>query len=106
MPFEQGKKKTGGRKLGSKNKKTEVAEAFVEYIVEKGNREASQIWKELPAKDKMDALIKLMDFVIPKHARVENTNKLPTSITVNLIPASPERLEQNNTIDISHEEIE
>lgn len=106
MPFEKGIKKKGGRKKGSLNKKTEVANAFVEYIIEKGYDDIDELWKELKPKERMDAITKLMDFAIPKHARIEDRTKIPTTINVNLIPASPERLEQQNTIDITHEEID
>lgn len=106
MPFEKGHNKSGGRKPGSKNRKTEVANAFMEYIVDKGYKDWDNIWKELRGKDKADAILKAVNYLIPQQARVENRNKIPTEININLIPASKERIAENNTIDISHEEID
>lgn len=106
MPLEKGMKKKGGRKKGSLNKNTEVAHAFINYLVGKGHKEADLIWEELKAKEKMDALTKLMDFVVPKQARVENVNKQLPNLTINFLPATPERLAEQNTLDITHEEIE
>jgi len=106
MPFEKGNKKKAGRRPGSLNKNTEVAKAFVDYIIAKGYKDIDKLWAQLKPKEQMDALTKLMDFAIPKHARVESQARIPTTINVNLIPATPERLQQNNTIDISHEEID
>lgn len=103
--FKEGRKKTGGRKKGSKNKKTEVANAFVRYLLGKGYDDWDDIWAELKAREKADVMMKGLEYEIPKQARVENTNKLPSSVTINFIPATPERLAEQNTIDIEHEEI-
>jgi hypothetical protein len=105
MPFQKGIVKKGGRKPGSLNKNTKVMLAFVDYIVSKGYEDADEIWADLKAKDKMDAMIKMFEYRMPKHARVEYENKMPSSVTINFLPATPELIEQNNTIDISHEEV-
>ena len=104
--FQKGHKKVGGRQKGTKNKSTEVAEAFVNYIINMGERDAQKIWDGLKPKEQMDALIKLTNFVLPQKARVENENKLPASVTVNLIAATPKNeLPEQTTYDITHEEI-
>jgi len=102
--FEKGKKKTGGRPPGSTNKKTKIANAIVDRILNNGWEEIDDLWNELTAKEKFEFMAKYMNFSIPQKARVENENKLPTSITVNMIAATPERIEEQNVIDITHEE--
>ena len=105
MPYKKGQKKTGGRKVGAVNKNTETKLAFVKYLIGKGEKDADKIWEGLTDKEKMDAIIKLLEYDLPKHARIENVNKMPQSVTINFLPATPERIEENNVIDIPHEEI-
>lgn len=102
--FEKGRKKTGGRPKGSQSVKTKVANALVNSILKNGQKEVDSIWKQLTPKEKMEFIVKFMPFSIPQKARVESENKLPTSITVNMIAATPERIEEQNVIDITHEE--
>ena len=104
MSFKKGHIKKGGRGKGALNKSTEAKMAFVEYIINKGEKDIEKIWKGLQPKEQMDAVIKLIEYTLPKHARIENVNKAPTSVTINFLPATPERIEENNTIDIPYEE--
>ena len=106
MPYKKGHKKTGGRKKGVGNRSTEAVKNFLARFFELAEGEVDELWKELKAKEKMDAIAKLADFELARKARIENENKLPQSITINMIPASPERLAENNTIDITHQEID
>ena len=107
MPFEKGNSKKGGRKPGSLNKNTERAKAIVDFLLTKMDDDMlEEMWQGLKSKEQMDAITKLLEYAIPKHARVENTNKLPSNVTINFLPASPDRLAEQNTIDITeHEEI-
>ncbi|RKZ05298.1 hypothetical protein DRQ25_16455 [Candidatus Fermentibacteria bacterium] len=104
MAYKKGHKKVGGRQKGTPNKNAETMLVFVEYILNKGKGDIDKIWKGLKEKEKMDAIVKLLDFQLPKHARIENVNKVPQSVTINFLPATPERIEENNTIDIPYEE--
>jgi len=106
MPLEKGMKKTGGRKKGSINKNTETKLAFVRYILDKGEKDIDNIWPELKPKEQMEAIIKLLEYDLPKHSRIENVGKQQPDITINFIAASPEKLAEQNTIDIEHEEID
>lgn len=106
MPLEKGQKKTGGRKKGSLNKKTEIANAFVDYIINKGYKDVDKLWEGLKPKEQMEAITKLIEFTIPKHARIEHNSKQLPSLTVNILPATPERIAEQNTIDITDYEIE
>ena len=103
--YQKGHKKIAGRKPGSKNKNTLIIREFAEYILLNGKADWDKIWDGLKPKEQADVIVKLFPYSIPQMARVENENKVPHSITINMIPASPERLEQNNTIDITHSEI-
>jgi len=104
--FQKGRKKTGGRPKGSKGIKTKVANALVNRILESGWKEVDEIWNQLSPREKMEFMAKFMNFSIPQRARVESENKLPTSITVNMIAATPEKIQEQNVIDIGHEEID
>ena len=106
MARPKGHPKSGGRKKGTPNENTQKARDFVAWIMKKGYDDVDELWDELKAKEKMDAIVKLMDHLIPKQARVENTNKLPSNVTINFLPASQERLAEQNTIDIEHEDID
>ena len=106
MPYKKGHKKTGGRQKGTKNKSTEAVRNFIAKFFELAEDEVEELYSQLKPKEKIDAIGKLADFELPRKARTENENKLPQSITINMIPASPERLAENNTIDITHQEID
>ena len=107
MAFEKGKNKTGGRKKGSLNRKTEIADRIIDTILSKGtDKEITKIWNELKPKEKMEFLSKFLPFRKPQFARVENENKMPTNVTINFMPATPEKLAEQNTINIDHEEID
>jgi len=105
MKFEKGHIKKAGRPSGGLNKKTIATKTFVQKMLRKGEKDFEKAWKELKDKDYVEVYIKLLEFDLPKMARIENENKMPTSITVNMIAATPEKIEQQNTIDITHEEI-
>lgn len=105
MKFEKGHIKKAGRPSGGLNKKTLASKELVQDMVKDGKKEFKKRWYKLNDKDFTDVWIKLLEYNIPKMARIENENKMPTSITVNMIAATPEKIEQQNTIDITHEEI-
>jgi len=104
--FNEGHKKVAGRKKGVPNKNTAIIREFAEYIVLNGKADWDKIWEGLKPKEQADVIVKLFPYSIPQMARVENENKMPQSITINMIPASPEKLAENNTIDITHQEID
>jgi len=107
MPFKQGEKKKGGRKPGSVNKTTERAKAIVSFLMEKyDDKRVEAMLSGLKPKEEADLIVRLLDFSIPKYARVENTSKLQPNVTINFLAASPERIAEQNPIDITeHEEI-
>ncbi|MFO7656340.1 MAG: hypothetical protein R6W78_04675 [Bacteroidales bacterium] len=55
-----------GRPRGSKNKATEVIRQKVEDFITLKIDEVETVWKQLEAKDKMQFLTKILDFVMPK----------------------------------------
>ena len=105
MQFEKGKKKTGGRTKGSKNKKTLIAEAIVDRVMQNGSKDFDKIWNQLKPKEQMEFILKFMPFKAPQMARVENTTKQIPNLTINFVPAS-QQLEEQNTIEIGHEEVD
>lgn len=106
MVFKKGEiQKKAGRPKGSINKSTEKSKEIIAEALDKGAPIFLKNLKMLKPKDFCEVYLKAMEFNIPKMARVENTSKQPTSITINMVAATPELIEQN-TIDITHEEID
>ena len=113
MPFKKGErkghKKAGGRQKGTPNKKTEIANAIIDRVLENGNKGLDDIWNGLKPKEQMEFIIKFMPFKLPQMARIENENKAPQNITINMIAATKEnvkQIENNLTQDIEYEEID
>lgn len=87
-------KKTGGRKAGTPNKATANCKAVFQNIVD--NYMNSDKWKtdfgKLDAKDRIDVVIKLAAFIIPKPQSVslDLTEKTQKTIEDTLIELSAE----------------
>ena len=78
MPFEKGHKKVGGVKKGFTNKSTENARQAIANLVDKNTPQMmkwlDQIAEESPEKA-FDCMTKVMEYHLPKIARVEHTGK-------------------------------
>ncbi len=91
MPFEKGRKKTGGRKKGSTNKDIQQIRDAFRMLVE-DNLENMTKWLEDVAADSpkqaLDTIQGLAEFSIPKLARTEITGEdgkdLLTKISVEI----------------------
>lgn len=59
-------KKTGGRTKGTPNKLTKELRSFLKELVQKELNAAPALIKNLEGKDRLDVLIKLLPFVLPK----------------------------------------
>lgn len=71
MPFEQGKKKTGGRVKGMPNVVTRDLRETVRELVEGNAERIRQDIEQLTPLERVNAWIKLSEFVLPKLQRSE-----------------------------------
>ena len=83
MPFEKGRNKTGGRKKGVPNKdistfKAALKTGLIERLGDFFNLLDSE---NLPEKDRINAYLKALEFVMPKQQKLE----LDADMTTNLI---------------------
>lgn len=62
--------KTGGRKLGTPNKSTTETRNFIQNVVNNELTFIEDLILELTPKERIDALIKLLPFVVPKTSEV------------------------------------
>lgn len=90
--FEKGKQKTGGRKPGTPNAVNRDLREIVREIVEGNAEQIRQDLEALDAKERVNAWIKLTEFVLPKLSRTETTIDLST-----LAPAEVDRMFERAT---------
>jgi hypothetical protein len=77
--------KTGGRKAGTPNKTTGHVRDLLSGIIAKELESLERTLAELPAPDRVQAVIRLMAYVIPKPAQInEPAAKQVFDITMNL----------------------
>lgn len=87
MAFTKGKNKTGGRKKGTPNVITRDLREVVRELVEGNAERIRQDLEALDPKERVNAWLKLTEFVLPKLRRVETTYDLS-----NLAPEEIDRL--------------
>lgn len=85
--FEKGKRKTGGRQAGTPNAVNRDLREIVRGIVEMNAEQIRRDLEALEPKERVNAWIKLMEFVLPKLQRTETTIDLST-----LPPAEVDRM--------------
>jgi hypothetical protein len=62
--------KTGGRKIGTPNKTTVETRNFIQNVVNNELTFIEDLMLELTPKERVDALIKLLPFIVPKTSEV------------------------------------
>ena len=89
MPFEKGRKKTGGRAKGTPNTNSSSAQLReqVQHLLESQYDRVLADLEALEPKDRVGAWIKLLDFALPKLQRTETVYDLS-----NLAPEEIDRL--------------
>lgn len=83
MPRKRGLAKTGGRKAGVPNKRTQQWEMFVEHCMTGGLEKFKKELEKLNGKNYVDSFLTLLEFHQPKLQRTEGTlsvNELPCPI--------------------------
>lgn len=64
------REKTGGRKIGTPNKTTAETRNFIQKVVNNELPFIEELMLELTPKERVDALIKLLPYVVPKTSEV------------------------------------
>lgn len=64
------REKTGGRKAGTPNKTTIETRNFIQNVVNNELRFIEDLMLELTPKERVDVLIKLLPFIVPKTSEV------------------------------------
>ena len=73
MPFEKGRKKTGGRKKGSTNKTTSTVKEKITLLVEDLYKDILKDLENLSPEDRLQFFVKLLPYVVTKAERIELT---------------------------------
>lgn len=71
------REKTGGRLKGSLNKSTTELKLFLKEIIEKELDKFEEMFDSLPAKERMEVVIKILPYVIPKTSELSITDNEP-----------------------------
>jgi len=70
-----GDKKTGGRIKGVPNKTSSQTKGLIQIVVSDQMESVNMLLNMLEPKERIDAIIKLLPFVIPKQSTIEIDNK-------------------------------
>jgi hypothetical protein len=70
-------KKYGGRTAGTPNKLTKELRSVLKNIVYYQLEELEEQFKQLPSKDRIELLIKLMPYILPKVNEIHYNNDEP-----------------------------
>ena len=80
-------KKFGGRRSGVPNKTTQQSKAIVQKVIDNELDNLEVLLSKLSAKDRVNALIKLLPFVIPKQQEISIEAPVhqlqPITLTIN-----------------------
>jgi hypothetical protein len=77
-------KKFGGRQKGTVNKDTKKLRLAIQDILDKGVDTFQSDLDQLEPKDRLDILLKLMDFSLPKLQRIEHEGEIDHAIQVDV----------------------
>lgn len=80
--------KFGGRAKGTKNLKTSETKEIIQSIVRNQMEDVEELLNKLDPNDRINAIIKLISFVVPKQSAIEIENKeegIFSPLTITLI---------------------
>ena len=93
MSRPKGMPKTGGRAKGTPNKVTNSLREWIASIIDKNKEQIESDLEELEPKERLQIILKLIDYVIPKAQAEDEDESHPE--TVNLIQESIRLLNSN-----------
>jgi len=76
MPFEPGHKLATGRPKGSNNKSTEIVKKNVAVLLENNIQLVQEDLDQMKPRDRVNALLQFMKFLIPTQKAVEVENRV------------------------------
>jgi hypothetical protein len=87
MRFEKNNKLSTGRPKNALNKTTSEAKALLQIIVNNELETIAERLEQLDNKERIDAVIKLLPYIVPRQTEIAVESKLNTftPLTVNLI---------------------
>lgn len=91
------RQKTGGRKAGTPNKTTATLKEFVTLIIDENRSQIKKDLKVLEPKERLQILVKLMAFVLPKHVSFED-GLLDQNITIGYVETGIEPVDSEDMI--------
>jgi hypothetical protein len=77
MAFKEGHKKVGGRKQGTPNRLTKDFRKLLKSILYKEIEKIPEYLETLDLKERLDAIIKLLNYIVPKVKPVEPSRREP-----------------------------
>ena len=87
--------KTGGRKANTPNKVNAQSKEVLKNIVNREVLKIPDLLEKLKPKDRLEIILKLIGYVVPKQTKIELETDIPdrfTPVVVNMVIAEPELL--------------
>lgn len=91
------RQKTGGRKAGTPNKATATLKEFITLIINENRSQMEKDLKELEPKERLQILVKMMAFVMPKQVSFEE-GFLDHNITIGYVETGIEPVDSEDLI--------
>ena len=86
------KQKTGGRKAGTPNKSSQEVREFMQSFLSEKFENLDEIYNQLEPKDKINAIIKMLPYIVPKQMQMDLTANHKTKPTLDYSKLSDEEL--------------
>lgn len=88
------REKTGGRKAGTPNKTTAEIKDLMQAFLESKIDELDEVYNQLEPKDKVNAIIKMLPYIVPKQMQMDLNASLTQNIKPDLSKLTDEELHQ------------
>jgi len=73
MPFVKGRKKTGGRKKGTPNVRSQQWDSMGEFLLQQGSERLLDYMQSCEDREYTEIFLRLIEYFKPKQARVEES---------------------------------